>query len=162
MEQQRGSSSDQERESEGSAARTGHKGPRRGRKRTAFRTIPRMPVPVRALWEQASEEQRRAAHRACGAILEAWLGKAPRGEIAERLGVTPLRLWQLSQQATAGMLAGLLKQPRRRRSMTSPPLPPEEDPVKLRKKVEQLQRELSLAEDLIALLRELPGNREPP
>lgn len=139
---------------------SGRRGPRRGRKRTRFTKIPPMPVPVRALWETASEEQRRRAHRSCTAILEAWLGKAPRAQIAARLGVTPLRLWQLSQQATAGMLAGLLSQPRRRRAMTSPPVPPEEDPVKLRKRIEQLESELKLADDLIALLRELPGHRE--
>jgi hypothetical protein len=59
------------------------------------------------------------------------------------------------------MLAGLLKQPRMRRGAGAASLlPPEEDPVELRKRVVQLEQELKLAEELIAVLRELPGNRE--
>ena len=42
------------------------------------------------------------------------------------------------------------------------PKDPENDPKVLRKRNEQLERELALAQDVIALLRELPGNREPP
>jgi hypothetical protein len=133
---------------------------RRGRKRV-FHKIPPMPQPVAALWGAAGEEERQAAHRTCAALLETWLGKASRVEVASRLGVTPLRLWQLSQQATAGMLAGLLKQPRRR-AMVRESLPPEEDPVKLRKRIVELEQDLGLAGDLIALLRELPGNRDRP
>jgi hypothetical protein len=72
-----------------------------------------------------------------------------------------LRLWQLSQQAVAGMLAGLLKQPRTRRGTGAASwLPPEEDPMQLKRRVAQLERELKLAEELIALLRELPGNKD--
>lgn len=133
---------------------------RRDKKR-AFKRIPKMPAAVSALWEAASEEERLRAHRTASAILETWLGKASRAEVAARLQVTPLRLWQLSQSALAGMLAGLLKQPRRR-PMGALPLPPEEDPVQLRKRIEDLQRELALAEDLIAVLREMPGNKDRP
>lgn len=132
---------------------------RRDRKRR-FRRIPPMPVPVRGLWEAASEAERQAAHRTASAVLEAWLGKASRQEIAADLGVSPLRLWQLSQQALAGMLAGLLKQPRRRSAMARQMLPPDEDPVVLRKRIEQLEHDLKLADDVIALLRELPGNKD--
>ena len=56
--------------------------------------------------------------------------------------------------------AGLLKQPRARRGALGAALPPEEDPMHLKKRVEQLERELKLAEDLIAVLRELPGNKD--
>ena|GEM_PF-2248768 len=136
------------------------KAPRRGRKRTVFHRIPKMPVPVRALWESASEEQRTLAHRTCSALLEAWLGKSSREEVAARLGVSRLRLWQLSQQATAGMLAGLLKQPRRRPGMVKQSLPPDEDPVKLKRRIEALEKDLLLADDVIKLLRELPGNKD--
>jgi len=132
---------------------------RRGKKR-AFHRIPPMPVPVKALWESADEAARETAHGVCTAILETWVGKASRGEVAERLGMTRLRLWQLSQQGLAGMLAGLLKQPRARRGAGWLALPPEEDPMHLKRRIVQLERELKLAEDLIAVLREMPGNKD--
>lgn len=119
-----------------------------------------MPISVRALWESADEASRKRAHVLCTAILETWVGKTSRAEVAQRLGIAPLRLWQLSQQGLAGMLAGLLKQPRARRGAGSQLLPPEEDPMNQKKRIEQLERELRMAEDLIALLREMPANRE--
>ena len=82
------------------------------RKRATFKRPPPPAIPVRGLWEHASEEQRQKAHIACMAILEYWLGHASKQETADRLEVTPLRVWQLSQQALSGMLAGLLRQPR--------------------------------------------------
>ena len=115
---------------------------RRGKKR-AFHRIPKMPIAVRALWESADEASQRTAHGLCTAILETWVGKASRAEVAQRLGMTRLRLWQLSQQAVAGMLAGLLKQPRTRRGTGAASLlPPEEDPMQLKRRVAQLEREL--------------------
>ena len=87
---------------------------RSGRKRSSFRVPPKPARPVRALWEQATQEEREKAHTTCMAILEYWLGKKSKEEVASGLSVTPLRVWQLSQQALSGMLAGLLKQPRTR------------------------------------------------
>jgi hypothetical protein len=119
-----------------------------------------MPVAVKALWESADRQAQEAAHATCTAILETWLGKTSRQEVAERLGISRLRLWQLSQQAVAGMLAGVLKQPRARRGAGVVGLPPEDDPMELKKELEQVKRELKLAEELIVVLRELPGHRE--
>ena len=70
-------------------------------KKRRFKKVPRMPVPVRALWEAATEEERKRAHETCALILELWVGKATKAEAAERLKVPPLRVWQLSQQALA-------------------------------------------------------------
>lgn len=82
---------------------------RTSRKRSRFSRCPRPAIPVRGLWEQASEAERTSAHRSCMAILEYWLGKSSKAQIAARLEVPPLRVWQLSQQALSGMLAGLLR-----------------------------------------------------
>ena len=134
--------------------------PRRGPGKRKSRVVPKMPVPVKALWESASEAERRKAHETSGVILQYWLGQLSKAEAAQVLEVKPLRVWQLSQQALSGMVAGLLKQPRKRRSATMTPLPPEQDPKVLRKRIEELERELEIAQDVIRLLRDLPANRE--
>jgi hypothetical protein len=67
-----------------------------------------------------------------------------------------VRLKQLSEAALSGMVAGLLKQPSR---MPKGGLPPEEDPVKLRKRIAQLEREQQMLTELVALLKDLPGNK---
>src|SRR5688572_19158960 len=85
---------------------------RTGLKRTRFDVPKRMPLPIKTLWESASEEERARAHRTAVEVLCAWLGKATRAEAAARLSIPPLRFWQLSQQAVSGMVAGLLHQPR--------------------------------------------------
>ena len=85
---------------------------RRARKRSAFSKVPRPAWPVRGLWEAAPREEKQAAHEACMKVLEYWLGKKTKAEIASELGVTPLRVWQLSQKALSGMMAGLLPQPK--------------------------------------------------
>lgn len=133
---------------------------RRSGKRLHFRRWPTAPTPVRALWDSASEEERTRAHGACAAILEWWLGRMSRQEVAARLEVGPIRAWQLSQQALAGMAAGLLRQPRARKSTVT--LPPEQDPRALRKRLAQLQKELEVSQSLVELLRGLPGNRGRP
>ena len=127
-------------------------------KRTDFKRVPKMPVPVRAVWDSASGEEREKAHGTSAAILQYWLGKRSKQETAEALGVKPLRVWQLSQQALSGMVAGLLKQPRKRRSAMV--TPPEDDPRALKKRIAELERELEIAQDVIELLRDLPANRE--
>jgi hypothetical protein len=133
---------------------------RRGkRKRRKLHVPQRMAVPVRALWEHATEEDRTRAHRAGAAILEYWLGRVTKQEVAERLELPPLRIWQLSQQAISGMLAGLLVQPRKR-GASPMPRDPEDDPKVLRKQIARLEEELEVAQQLIELLRELPSNRK--
>ena len=135
---------------------------RRFRKRTKFLHVPKAPWPVRSLWEAATEEERRRAHATCTAMLELWLGKATKREISERLQLPPLRLWQMSQQALAGMVAGLLKQPRRPPSgePSGEPSMPERDWKKLKRENEDLSRQNEQLAGLIAILRDLPGNRE--
>jgi hypothetical protein len=134
---------------------------RRGRKRTKFQVPKRFPLPVRALWQLASEEERKRAHQTCTAILEHWLGKASKKEVARTLSLPPLRVWQLSQQALSGMLAGLLVQPRVRGRLSAMPKPdePESDPKVLRKKIRQLEEELRVAQELIDLLKHFPENQ---
>ena len=129
---------------------------RTSRKRTRFASYPRPAIAVRGLWEQASEQEKRTAHRCCMAILEYWLGKASKVEIAARLEVAPLRVWQLSQQALSGMLAGLLRQPKRRAKVALPPASPEEDPTLLRRRIGELEKKLARTEDMVRVLRDLP------
>src|SRR5262245_47145740 len=72
------------------------------------------PKPMRALWDQASQEEKEKAHQAAASILENWLGQVSREEIAKKLGIPRLRVWQMSQQALVGLVAALLKQPKAR------------------------------------------------
>lgn len=130
------------------------------RKRASFKRPPHPAFPVRGLWEGASEEERTKAHVACMAILEYWLGRATKTEIAERLAVTPLRVWQLSQQALSGMLAGLLRQPRSRGKVVLPPARPQEDPKMLQRRIAELEVKLERTEDLVRVLKELPWQQQ--
>lgn len=134
----------------------GTKTPRRTRKRTRFK-MPEPAVPVRGLWQHATEEERERAHQTAMGILELWLGKTSKGELAKHLQVPPLRVWQLSQLALSGMVCGLLKQPRRRApgAMTRP----EDDPKKLRKRIAELEDQLGRTERLAILFRDLPLTR---
>jgi hypothetical protein len=147
---------------DGSATTAGESGTakrrRRGGKRLRFKRWPQAPAPVKALWESASEEEKARAHEECAAILAWWLGRADRQEVAARLQVGPIRAWQLSQQALAGMAAGLLRQPRTRKAL-KPNLPPEEDPRALRKQIAALEKDLEVMKGLVELLRGLPANR---
>src|SRR5262245_48471232 len=77
---------------------------RRGRKRAHFSVVPRMPLPVKELWEHASTEEKARAHRTCCVMLQHWLGRLSRSEAASQLEIPALRVWQLSQQALAGMV----------------------------------------------------------
>jgi hypothetical protein len=115
-------------------------------------------VSVRALWQSASPEEQKSAHELCMAILECWLGKASKQEVAARLSVPPLRIWQLSQMALSGMLAGLLRQPKTRpRGRPQPdPAMPGEDPRLLKQRIVELERKLKATEDLARVLRDLP------
>jgi transposase InsO family protein len=129
---------------------------RRGLKRLRFR-VPRMPAPVRALWEGASGEERERAHRVAVQVLATWLRRASREEAARELGVPVLRFWQLSQQAVAGLVAGCLKQPRYRGPASGPA---SEGLGVLRQRIALLERELDEQRRLIGVLKDLPAHRE--
>jgi len=145
---------------------------RRRRKRVRFKVPERPAIAVRALWESASEEERKQAHSYTMAILASWTGRASWKETAARLSLPLVRVHQLSQQAVSGMLAGLLVQPRTRRRRGSEAAPsaggglsarlgaqPEDDPVQLRKHIRALETKLSRTEDLVRVLQEMPWHR---
>src|SRR5208337_3093876 len=120
------------------------------------------PYPVRALWEMASEEERKKAHELGALLLEHWLGRLSKKELGEKIGQPPLRVWQLSQQALAGLVVGVLKQPKKPPKGTPPPssLLPEDNPKQLRAQVLELQRQKQVLEELVEILKDLPANRE--
>src|SRR5262245_43509442 len=128
---------------------------RKYKKRTKFQKVPKMPWPVRALWNAASDEQKEQAHRRCTALLEMWLGKATKTEVMERLQMPALRLWQLSQQGLAGMVEGLLKQPKRQPPVGEVLMPNPENEVKaLRRRNAELEKENEEMKLLLSILRE--------
>jgi len=130
---------------------------RRGRGRRRVGAWVRPVYPIKALYEAASEEERRQAHTLSATILEYWTGLATKQEIAKRLCVPPIRVWQISQRAAAGLVCGLLKPPSGRRG---PPMRTGADEKALLKEIERLRKENALQRELIEVLRELPGNRD--
>ena len=137
------------------SATTGRKDRRRRRR---MGRVPRPILPMRALWEGATRADQERAHETAVWMLEYWLGRMSKAELATKIDVTPLRVWQLSQLAIAGMVCGLLPQPRYRRGMSAMVSDPANDPKKLKKRVAQLERELEVAQQLIDILKTLPGN----
>lgn len=133
-------------------------GGKRGR-RKGFRVPLKPAVPVKALWEWATPEQREKAHQSAAALMEYWMGRSSKQEIATRLSIPPLRVWQLSQQAISGMVAGLLMQPKTR-AKGAPPMDPQEDPKKLQKRILELEQQIRNQDRLISVLREMPGCRD--
>ncbi len=132
---------------------------RKGRKRSVFQNTPRPSWPVRGLWENAPAEEKKRAHEVCMKILEYWLGKQSKAAVAKELGITPLRVWQLSQQALSGMMAGLLTQPRRRVGPEVFEGQPNQSPTALKKRIVELEKELSRTEDLVRVLRCAPWQK---
>jgi hypothetical protein len=132
---------------------------RRFRKRS-FRCLPPPAIAVKPLWEQASEEDKNRAHQQCTTILHLWLGKITKEQAMTELELPALRLWQLSQQALSGMIAGLLKQPRTRAKGAMMPIDPENDPKLLKKRIAQLEKENAILSSVNEVLKMLPGNRE--
>ena len=129
---------------------------KRGRKKKgSFKLPPRPAIPVRGLWESATEEQQKVAHLQAITIMEYWMGQSTKIEAAKKLEVPPLRIWQLSQLAISGMCAGLLKQPKRK-DMTNK----EDDPKYLKKKIAELEEVIGIQEKLIMVLREMPGCKQ--
>lgn len=134
---------------------------RQGLKRLKFQVPTKMPLPVKALWQGASAEEQARAHRTATAILATWLGKGSREAAAKELGLSAVRLWQLSQQAVCGLVVGCLRQPRFRGR------PPQdgyglvgEGVGALRKRIADLERELDGSRRLVAVMKDLPGNRD--
>lgn len=113
--------------------------------------------PIRALYEAASEEERRQAHALSARILEYWTGVTTKQEVARALSVPPIRVWQMSQRAASGLVCALLTPPRGKRG---PPMQMNATEKALLKENERLRKENALQKELIEVLRELPGNRD--
>lgn len=138
---------------------------RRTRKRR-FKHLPRPAIAVKGLIQAATPEELQKAHATCLLILDWWLGKKSKLEVARALSIPELRVWQLSQQGLSGMIAGLLKQPRPRRRGAQKTLgdnttpargcDPENDPVVLKKTIHRLTQELQAANRVNAVLRQFP------
>jgi hypothetical protein len=131
---------------------------RRFKKRVRFQP-PKPIVPVKALWESASDEERARAHRTCALMIEYWLGQKTKAEMVSLLGLPPLRVWQLSQSALSGMLAGLLKQPRARMKGADGVASKTSELAELRKENARLKKELERSKIVLELLKDLPLNR---
>lgn len=131
---------------------------RAGRRKAAFR-MDTPPFPVRAIWELASPEERKKGHEMGILMLEHWLGRMTRKELGQKLELPPLRVWQMSQQALAGMVVGLMTQPKRPPKGTLMPTDkkPEKDELKtLRKEVTSLRIDNQRLTELLEILRDLP------
>lgn len=129
---------------------------RTGRKRSVFTKAPKPAWPVRGLWEAAPQELKQEAHATCMLILEYWLGKRDKSQVAKVLEVKPLRVWQLSQMALSGMMAALLPQPRTRVPQSVFEAREGESPAALKRRIVQLEKELARTEDLVRVLRTAP------
>jgi len=133
---------------------------RTGKKRLNFGPPQHFPRGVRELWQSATAQEQTRAHTACTQILTLWLGKKRREEVAAELSIPSLRVWQLSQQALSGMLAGLLHQPRpRRRNPETTMENREEDPRTLKKRLAERDKQIADQQDLIRLLTSIPKPR---
>jgi len=135
---------------------------RRYRKRVKVGLPPRPAPAVRELWKRASQEERVEAHRKGVLVLSMWLGRKGRSEVARELSLPPLRVWQLSQMALSGMLAGLLKQPRRWRGKEAGSMNEEESPSRLRKRIAELERENRDLKEVLELITQMPKPEESP
>ena len=134
----------------------------KGRGRRRLGKVPPAPVPVKYLWEAASEEEKKKAHQTGAAILELWMGRASRQEVGDLLGIPPLRVWQLSRQALSGLVAGLLKQPKARKKALKALALGEENPVRLKARMASMEKQLARMQTLVELLRQMPAHREEP
>jgi hypothetical protein len=137
---------------------------RPGKRKAGFR-MDTPPWPIRAIWELASTKERQDAYQLAVQILEHWLGRQTRKDLGDKLNLPPLRVWQLSQQALTGMVVALMAQPKRPPQGTPLPmakLPDVEELKELRKEVRKLRDEKKVLEDLLVLLREMPGQGDTP
>jgi hypothetical protein len=132
---------------------------RAGKRKSGFR-MDTPPYPVRAIWELATEEERQEAHKTGVLMLEHWLGRMTRRDLGTKLNLPPLRVWQMSQQALAGMVVALMAQPKRPPKGT--PMPnqtPKQDREEmkaLRKEVASLRQDNRVLKELLDLLKDMP------
>jgi hypothetical protein len=138
---------------------------RAGKRKTGFR-MDTPPYPVRAIWELAPETERQEAHKLGVLMLEHWLGRMTRKQLGEKLDLPALRVWQLSQQALAGMVVGLMAQPKRPPKGT--PMPgeskqSEKDELKaLRKENHNLREDNRVLKELLEVLKDMPSQAAEP
>jgi hypothetical protein len=135
------------------------RGRRMGKRKMGFR-MDTPPWPVRAIWELASEQERKEAHQKGVLMLEHWLGRMSRKDLGTKMDLPPLRVWQMSQQALTGMVVGLMAQPKR---------PPKGTPMAMEKKIEkedlktlrkenhELKEQNRVLQELLNLLKDMPG-----
>ena len=129
----------------------------RGRKK-GFKEPLKPALPVKTLWLTATPEQKKRAHQIGVLMMEYWMGRITKEEVGEVLETSPLRVWQLSQQAISGMLAGLLVQPKTRAKGVK--MNRDEDPKYLQKKIAELEKVIQMQDRLIAVMREMPGCKD--
>jgi hypothetical protein len=132
---------------------------RAGKRKMGFR-MDTPAFPVRAIWELATETERQEAHKTGVLMLEHWLGRMTRRDLGTKLNLPPLRVWQMSQQALAGMVVGLMAQPKRPPKGT--PMATEKkiekDELKtLRKRVADLEQDNRVLKELLDLLKDMPA-----
>lgn len=131
----------------------------RGKRNSGFR-METPPFPVRAIWELATEQERLDAHKMGVLMLEHWLGRMTRKELGEKLNLPALRVWQMSQQALAGMVVGLMTQPKRPPRGTPMAREMKADNAELktlRKENHELREQNRVLQDLLEVLKDLPG-----
>jgi hypothetical protein len=110
-------------------------------------------ISVRGLWKMATEEEQQNAKRLGIKIIQEWTNQISKSQAAKDLKMTPVRYWQLSNQAIAGMLAGLLDQPRSRGKI----LQKEQKEIeKLRIQIKQLEMALNAQSHLIEFMKGVP------
>jgi len=86
--------------------------------------------------------------------MEYWLGRVSKVQAAKQLDIPPIRVWELSQKAISGMLAGLLVQPKMKEGeMTNP----SDDPKALKKRIAELEATVKTQRQLIEILKQMPG-----
>ena len=145
---------------------TAPKRPKRAGKRKMGFRMDTPPWPVRAIWELASETERQEAHKSGVLMLEHWLGRMTRKDLGTKLNLPPLRVWQMSQQALAGMVVGLMAQPKRPPKgtpMQNQSKHQDKDELKnLRKRVTELEQDNRVLKELLDLLKDMPNQTAAP
>lgn len=136
--------------------------PKKVRARIVTKLDPRLKfpsIPVRGLWDQATESERVLAKQIAMTMLESWVGIKTKSEAAKILGLRPVRFWQMSNQAMAGMMAGCLTQPRVRKKKGSEMGKQSEanQIIELQKQIKILLSKIEHQEVLIDVMKTMPG-----
>lgn len=139
------------------AVKTDHRREPKRRQRRQVSRWARPVQPVKAIWDAASDEERAKARALTTEILGYWLGYQSKAELARQLEVPPIRVWQMSQRAMAGMVAAMLRPPSGRRGRMASVGP---EVKELRRRIAQLEKENETQRRLIAVLRTIPGNEK--